>query len=143
MANGCINSAKYQEGEHLLSAALEGFEAGVGGFRFFYEKVRNIGPFSIQTLILQNQYSLFFEEIIFPEDYIYDHCKIISTKYFQTNVAENRVVLYRKEGEVLKILGRTKSALNYLVEGYLAAANLTIDSESDIQILLEVCLLKK
>jgi hypothetical protein len=52
-------------------------------------------------------------------------------------------MLYRKEGELLKILGRTKSALNYLVEGYLAAGTLVIDSESSIQILLEVCLLKK
>jgi hypothetical protein len=43
----------------------------------------------------------------------------------------------------LKILGRTKSALNYLVDGYLAAATLTIDAEIDIRILLEVCLLKK
>jgi hypothetical protein len=70
-----------------LSAALESFESGVGGFRYFYEKVRNIGDFSIQTLVLQNEYSLFFEEIIFPEDYIYEHCKLISTKYFQATVA--------------------------------------------------------
>ena len=45
-------------------------------------------------------------------------------------------MLYRKEGELLKILGRTKSALNYLVEGYLAAASLTIDGSSDPQVLL-------
>ena len=55
-----INQRKYQDGEHLLSTALESFEAGVGGFRYFYEKVRDLGPFSIQSLILQNEYSLFY-----------------------------------------------------------------------------------
>lgn len=38
----------------MLTTALESFEAGVGGFRYFYEKVRDLGPFSIQFLVLQN-----------------------------------------------------------------------------------------
>jgi len=42
----------------------------------------------------------------------------LSNIYFEREVHSNRIKLYLKEGELLKILGRTKSSLNYLEDAY-------------------------
>ena len=43
--------------------------------------------------------------------------------------------LFLKEGELLKILGRTKSALNYTEDAYLESINIEIGANSDPKVL--------
>jgi hypothetical protein len=43
----------------------------------------------------------------------------------------------------LKVLGRIKSALNYLYEGYAAASYIIVDENTSATDLLDICLVKK
>jgi hypothetical protein len=49
------NQHRFLEAEALMIKALEAFQAGSGdGFRFYYEKVWDMGPFSLMYMIKQN-----------------------------------------------------------------------------------------
>lgn len=102
-----------------MNKALQAYQAGsLDNFRFGYEKVYDIGTYSLLHLIQQNEYCIFYDEIVFPEEYIYKMLPPLSNIYFEREVHSNRIKLYLKEGELLKILGRTKSSLNYLEDAY-------------------------
>lgn len=66
-----------------MNSALESFEAGSAGkFRFSYERVKDIGDsFSLLYLVQQNEYGIFYDEIIFPEEFIYGEMKVLSSSY--------------------------------------------------------------
>jgi hypothetical protein len=49
---------------------------------------------------------------------VFAELKPLSNVYFTEEASRNRMNLFLKEGELLKILGRTKSALNYLEDAY-------------------------
>jgi len=52
--------------------ALEAFQAGSqDNFRFYYEKVWDMGSFSLIYMVKQNEYSIFFDELIVPEKFIF------------------------------------------------------------------------
>lgn len=79
--------------------SLEAFQAGsVDNFRFYFEKVQDMGVFSMTHLVKQNKYSIFFDELIFSEQFIYKELPILSNLYFSKDVEVNRMKLYFKEG---------------------------------------------
>lgn len=48
--------------------SLEAFQAGsVDNFRFYFEKMQDMGVFSMIHLVKQNKYSIFFDELVFSE----------------------------------------------------------------------------
>jgi len=76
-------------------------------------------------MIQQNEVSILFDEIIFPEQVIYDELKMVSSLHFELETKRTQIKLFSQMGEVLKILGRTKSALNYLAEAFKISEELT------------------
>lgn len=50
---------------------------------------------------------------------------MVSSLHFEKHAKKTQIKLFVQMGEVLKILGRTKSALNYLAEAFTLSEQLT------------------
>lgn len=70
-------------------------------------------------MIQQNKITILFDEIILPENVIFEHLPMASSLHFIRETKRTQIKLFSQMAEVLKIMGRTKSALNYLSDAFL------------------------
>ncbi len=68
---------------------------------------------------------------------------MVSPLHFEISTKRTQIKLFFQMGEVLKVLGRTKSALNYLDEGFKISEELSEDEKNVPGQRFEVCMLQK
>lgn len=61
---------------------------------------------------------------------IFEHLPMASSLHFTRETKKTQIKLFSQMAEVLKILGRTKSALNYLSDAFLISEQLTQEEKS-------------
>ena len=87
-------------------------------FKFSFEKTIEGKDYSLLYMITQNQYHIFFDEFLIPEEDIFRIFPYASSLYFSEGHLCKLARIETQLGEMLKILGRTKSSYNHLYTAY-------------------------
>ena len=87
-------------------------------------------------MIDQNEFTIFHDEFVLPEETIYAECPLTSSLLSQRQQYLTFVKLNTQIGEVLKVLGRTKSAYNYLADAYSMSSLLSAEEKNKNKTLL-------